>query len=140
VFFPYIHPGDEDWQPRMEYYNQMGNYHNGGIWPFICGFYIAALVKAGEFGLAEEKIDELTRLIQISRGPGLEFGFNEWYKAQDGHPMGQDWQTWSAAMYLYASTAVEQKSTIFFEDLDRFIDPSVTSDPEIPGSGDRIDL
>jgi hypothetical protein len=48
-FFPYIRPGDPDWMPRYEKYNQPGEYHNGGIWPFICGFYIAALVAAGRY-------------------------------------------------------------------------------------------
>ena len=29
-------------------------YHNGGIWPFIGGFYVAALVKAGRLKEAQE--------------------------------------------------------------------------------------
>ncbi len=29
--------------------------------------------------------------------------------------MGQDWQTWSAAMYLYAAQCVETRTTPFFE-------------------------
>ncbi|MFZ9011438.1 MAG: amylo-alpha-1,6-glucosidase [Anaerohalosphaeraceae bacterium] len=51
-FFPYIEPGDPDWRERYEKYNQPGQYHNGGIWPFICGFYVAALVAAGKKRLA----------------------------------------------------------------------------------------
>ena len=31
--------------------------------------------------------------------------------------MGQDWQTWSAAMYLYAVKCVEEKRTPFFEEM-----------------------
>ena len=49
--FPYIMPGDDDWNPRFEKYNQPGEYHNGGIWPFVCGFYVAALVAAAGTGL-----------------------------------------------------------------------------------------
>jgi len=45
------------------------------------------------------------------------FGFNEWIKSQDGEPMGQDWQTWSAALYLYAAKCVEEKKTPFFEEM-----------------------
>jgi hypothetical protein len=45
----------------------------------------------------------------------LNFGFNEWIKAQNGLPMGQDWQTWSAALYLYATKCVEEKGTPFFD-------------------------
>jgi hypothetical protein len=114
-FFPYTQPEDPDWLPRYADFNLPGNYHNGGIWPFICGFYVAALVAAGRYRLAEEKLLELTRLIKISKHPDLKFGFNEWIKAQDGKVMGQDWQTWSAAMYLYAAACVEQRKTPFFE-------------------------
>jgi hypothetical protein len=30
-------------------------------------------------------------------------------------PRGRDWQTWSAAMYLYAAASVERGSTPFFD-------------------------
>ncbi len=114
-FFPFIQPTDPDWIPRYERYNQPGEYHNGGIWPFVCGFYIAALVAAKKYRLAEEKLLCLTELVQQTRDAKLHFGFNEWIKAQDGMPMGQNWQTWSAAMYLYAAACVEQRRTPFFD-------------------------
>lgn len=116
-FFPFTNPGDPDWHERNAQYNNPGDYHNGGIWPFICGFYIAALVAAKRFKLAEEKLLELTTCVKLSRSKDLKFGFNEWIKAQDGKPMGQDWQTWSASMYLYAAKCVEEKRTPFFEDM-----------------------
>jgi hypothetical protein len=116
-FFPYIKPCDPDWKPRYEKFNMPGEYHNGGIWPFICGFYIAALVAAKRFKLAEEKLTELTRLIKLSNNGLVTFGFNEWIKAQTGEPMGQDWQTWSAALYLYAAKCVEEKRTPFFDEM-----------------------
>lgn len=114
-FFPFIRPGDPGWLPRYEQFNLPGDYHNGGIWPFVCAFYIAALVAAQRFRLAEQKLLALTRLVQRSRTPDLAFGFNEWFKAQDGSPMGQDWQTWSAAMYLYAAKCVDARRTPFFD-------------------------
>lgn len=116
-FFPFTHPGDADWHPRYEQYNMPGNYHNGGIWPFVCGFYIAALVAAGRFDLAEKKLATLTNLVQPAKKAGLEFGFNEWIKAQTGQVMGVDWQTWSAALYLYAAECTEQRSTPFFDEV-----------------------
>lgn len=114
-FFPYIRPGDPDWMPRYEKYNQPGEYHNGGVWPFICGFYIAALVAAQKYKLAEKKLLFLTKLVKLSRQENVEFGFNEWHRAQDGTPQGQDWQSWSASMYLYAYACVEQKCPLFFD-------------------------
>jgi len=116
-FFPYVREEDPDWMPRYKKYNQPGEYHNGGVWPFICGFYIAALVSAGKFTLARKKLLSLANLVKQSRQADVEFGFNEWHRAQDGTPQGQDWQSWSAAMFLYAAACVEQKKAIFFEEI-----------------------
>jgi hypothetical protein len=113
--FPYLQPGDPDWHPRDALYNQPGTYHNGGIWPFVCGFYVAALVAAGRHKLAAQKLDALTALVRRPRVEPVKWGFNEWHRAQDGTPQGQDWQTWSAAMYLYAARCVEESRTPFFE-------------------------
>ncbi len=115
--FPFIQKGDWDWYPRLQEFNPPGAYHNGGIWPFVCGFYIAALVSLEETELAWRKLESLTDLVRQGRQTGLVYGFNEWYRAQDGTPQGQDWQTWSAAMYLYAAAVVEQGTPLFFEDL-----------------------
>jgi hypothetical protein len=117
--FPYILPEDPDWRPRYEKYNKPGEYHNGGIWPFVCGFYIAALVAAKKYKLAEEKLIALTELVRASHEADVEFGFNEWHRAQDGEPRGEDWQSWSAAMYLYAAKCIEEQRTPFFEDMRR---------------------
>jgi hypothetical protein len=116
-FFPFIKPEDPDWHPRYSDYNKPGEYHNGGIWPFICGFYIAALVAAGRYTLAREKLLTLTNIVKMSGTAQIGFGFNEWIKAQNGKPMGQDWQTWSAALYLYAVKCVEDKRTPFFDEI-----------------------
>lgn len=112
--FPYIKPEDPDWRPRYQEYNRPGEYHNGGVWPFICGFYIAALVAAGKHRIAQKKLDTLAHAVKPAREANVKFGFNEWLRAQDGAPMGQDWQTWSAAMFLYAARCVELKETPFF--------------------------
>lgn len=116
-FFPYIRPEDEDWRPRYAEYNRPGEYHNGGIWPFVCGFYIAALVVAKRYKLAESQLLALTKTVKVAGNENLEYGFNEWFRAQDGKPMGHDWQTWSAAMYLYAAKCVEERVTPFFEEI-----------------------
>ncbi len=116
--FPFIQPTDSDWHPRYGLYNPPGHYHNGGVWPFVCGFYVAALVAAGEQRLAEEKLLALTALVQMSRKLPVThvgaFGFNEWFRAQDGAPAGEDWQTWSASMYLYAAACVEAGRALYF--------------------------
>jgi hypothetical protein len=113
--FPYIEPQHPDWRPRYEDYCRPGEYHNGGVWPFICGFYVAACVAAGRPRVAEQKLVALTHLVRAAKNHEVGFGFNEWFRAQDGTPRGQDWQTWSAAMYLYAAACVEKGVTPFFD-------------------------
>jgi glycogen debranching enzyme len=113
--FPYIQHGDQDWYPRLDQFNPPGGYHNGGIWPFINSFYIAALVHSGHHDLAAKQLQALTELVRQGQQTGLVYGFNEWYQAQTGLPRGQDWQTWSAAVYLYALAAVESGHAPFFE-------------------------
>ncbi len=126
-FFPFIQPGDADWRPRYEKYNRPGEYHNGGIWPFAAGLYVVAALAAGFPQIAERRLAALTELNRLAAGHDLVrgatgdehqaaagWGFNEWIKAQDGAPRGQDWQTWSAAMYLYAAECVEQGRVLYF--------------------------
>jgi len=67
--------------------------------------------------LAEKKLVALTNIVHPACEAKVEFGFNEWFRAQDGTPKGQDWQSWSAAMYLYAATSVERKNTPFFQEI-----------------------
>jgi len=115
--FPFVRETDPDWRPRYKDYNLPGEYHNGGVWPFVCGFYVAALVAAGRQQLATKKLEALARIVRPAKRANVSFGFNEWLRAQDGTLRGQDWQTWSAAMYLYAAISVERCETPFFKEV-----------------------
>jgi hypothetical protein len=115
--FPYVQPADPDWRPRYQQFNQPGTYHNGGVWPFICGFYVAALVAAGRSRLARTRLEQLAQLVKPARNHDVDFGFNEWFDAPTGQPRGQDWQVWSAAMFLYAAACVERGSTPFLDEI-----------------------
>jgi regulator of RNase E activity RraB len=56
----------------------------------------------------EQQLERLTELVKPWHEHEAEWGFNKWIKAQTGQPSGRDWQTWSAAMYLYAAECVHQ--------------------------------
>lgn len=109
VLHPVIYPGSKDWR---EYYrnnnlNMPEQYHNGGIWPFVGGFYVAALVKAGRM---EEAQRQLERLAAVNRlGIEGEWEFNEWCHGRTGRPMGYPHQAWSAGMYLFADHCVQRE-------------------------------
>ncbi|MGB8644982.1 MAG: amylo-alpha-1,6-glucosidase [Anaerolineae bacterium] len=107
VLHPIIHPGNKDWR---EYYrnnnlNLPDQYHNGGIWPFVGGFYVAALVKAGRMPEAERQLEKLAAVNRL--GVEQEWEFNEWCQGQTGRPMGYPHQAWSAGMYVFAYRAVQ---------------------------------
>jgi len=38
-------------------------------------------------------------------------------KSAERQAHGADWQTWSAALYLYAANCVEEKRTPFFDEI-----------------------
>ncbi|WP_205527775.1 amylo-alpha-1,6-glucosidase [Listeria costaricensis] len=112
--YPVIQPGDKDWREyyRVRNLNQPHHYHNGGAWPFIGGFYVAALVKVGRLAEAEQ---EFQRLTEMNRGGQKnDWEFNEWFHGTTGQPMGFAGQSWSAAMYLFAEKAVSSSEVPIF--------------------------
>jgi len=107
VCAPPIRPGEKDWRPYMEKANVPHEYHNGGIWPFIGGFYVAALVKAGRL---EQAARELRLLGELNRGePDDEepWQFREWAHGLSGERRGGFCMPWNAGMYLYAYHCVK---------------------------------
>lgn len=108
ALYPPVNPGDKEWREyfRVRNLNLPNHYHNGGAWPFIGGFYVAALVQAGR--LAEART-QLVKLAEMNhQGARGEWEFNEWFHGLSGRPMGYAGQSWSAAMYLFAYDAVRQ--------------------------------
>ena len=98
---PAVQPGDSDWRDYYGMLNLPHHYHNGGVWPFIGGFYVAALVKAGCLAEAERALERLTALNRAGQ-------FNEWHHGETAQPMGVAAQAWSAGMYLFACECVSR--------------------------------
>lgn len=87
--------------------NPPGRYHNGGVWPFIGGFHVAALAELGATGDAAALLGSLAEANRLRAGGG-EWGFHEWIDARTGEPGGAPDQAWSAGAYLMAYHAIEQ--------------------------------
>jgi len=71
-------------------------YHNGGVWPYIGGFWIL-FVASIDKKLAKE---ELLKLAELNKKNNWQF--NEWFHGKTGKPMGMPYQSWNAAMYILA--------------------------------------
>ncbi|GHF53593.1 glycogen debranching enzyme [Deinococcus metalli] len=113
---PPVQPGDSDWREyyRLRNLNLPDQYHNGGVWPMIGGFYVAALVAAGRHDEARRQLGRLAELNHLSRTPGRDWDFTEWAHGVSGRPSGFAGQSWSAAMYVYAHEAVGRGDVPFF--------------------------
>jgi glycogen debranching enzyme len=107
AFYPPIYPGDRDWREyfRSRNLNLPHQYHNGGAWPFLGGFHVAALVQAGSIEAARGSLEDLARANR--EGKHNEWEFNEWIHGLSGRAMGHPYQAWSAGMYLFAKACVD---------------------------------
>jgi sucrose-6F-phosphate phosphohydrolase len=100
--YPVVSPGDPDWRPyyTVNLLNLPNHYHNGGIWPFVGGYWVKFINK---LGLKEMAIVELYKLALINKeGINEEWEFTEWAHGITGKPMGKSYQAWSAAQYISA--------------------------------------
>lgn len=106
AFYPPIYPGERDWRDyyRSRNLNLPHQYHNGGIWPFLGGFYVLALQRAGDHQKAQSMLHSLAKANKLGRTQPWEF--NEWLHGRSGRPMGHPMQAWSAGMYVCAYHAV----------------------------------
>ena len=95
--------GDSRWRIYMSRHlqNLEWQYHNGGIWPFVGGFWVAALALAGEGDRARAEVAKLAGANALDG-----WAFNEWLHGRTLAPRGMRGQSWNAAAFLIALDAV----------------------------------
>jgi glycogen debranching enzyme len=98
------------WRPYMERHQQNFpfQYHNGGSWPFVGGFWVLMLKQ---LGMEEEAWQELENLALANQCQNWQF--NEWFHGQSGAPMGMAGQSWNAALYILAWQALNGRLQLF---------------------------
>ena len=77
-------------------------YHNGGIWPFVGGFWVAALAATGLHEAAQRELVKVARANEVGN-----WAFNEWLHGRTLAPSGMDGQSWNAAAFLFAHRVVQ---------------------------------
>lgn len=98
------------WRLYMERHEQNFpyQYHNGGVWPYVAGFWVILLKNLKKDRLAQTELQRFAMTNQINN-----WEFNEWFHGKTGKPMGMQGQSWNAAMFILASHAVKGES--FFQ-------------------------
>jgi len=102
VMYPPIYPGEADWRAYMAKgrQNYPWQYHNGGFWPYVGGFWVTWLAKQNKV-LAKTELEKLAEANAIN-----DWEFNEFLHGQLGTPMGVPFQSWNMAMYIKAYKSV----------------------------------
>ena len=94
---------DKLWRAYMGRHKQNlpHQYHNGGIWPFVGGFWVVALAR---MGLHDQAREELDRLVAMNDADG--WRFTEWFHGKTLARGGMPGQSWNAAALMLAIDAV----------------------------------
>ena len=98
------------WRPYMARHrqNQAWQYHNGGIWPMVGGFWVAALAAAGRPQQAHQQLVGMARACEVG-----DWAFTEWLHGRTLAPRGMPGQSWNAAAYLMAQSIVTGAADLF---------------------------
>jgi hypothetical protein len=101
AFHPVIEPVDEDWEHLQVMFsytfkNRPYEFHNGGLWPMVTGFYVADLARRQRNAAARHYLEAVHRANALPMG-GEPWGFAEFINGQTLEPGGTRQLGWSAA-------------------------------------------
>lgn len=98
------------WRPYMARHrqNHVWQYHNGGIWPMVGGFWVAALAADGRGEQAQRDLVGMARSCAVR-----DWAFTEWLHGKTLAPRGMPGQSWNAAAFLMAEYAVAGGGKLF---------------------------
>ena len=101
---------DALWRPYMSRHRQnyAWQYHNGGIWPFVGGFYAVALAQSGMRERAARVVERLAEVNALG-----DWRFTEWLHGQSFALSGMAGQSWNAAAFLMARDAITRQQPLF---------------------------
>jgi glycogen debranching enzyme len=87
------------WRPYMTRHRQNSawQYHNGGVWPMVGGFFVAALARHRRLRQARAELVKLARACALD-----DWAFAEWLHGRTSTPRGMHGQSWNAAAFLLA--------------------------------------
>jgi hypothetical protein len=110
AFHPVIRPVDEDWKDlhvmfSYSFKNRPYEYHNGGLWAMITGFYVADLARRQHTDRARVHLQAIHRANALPMDD-KPWGFPEYVHGQTLQPGGTREQGWSAAAAVIGQHAM----------------------------------
>jgi len=118
AFDPVIDPSNDEWDDLQMSFsfifkNKPYQYHNGGLWQMITGFYVLDLARRGKRQRAEQYLEGINAA-NFRGKDGEEWGFYEFLHGKTFEPMGTRHQGWSAAAGVIGYHALHKPDTIIF--------------------------
>lgn len=113
AFYPVVTPLDRDWQELQmtfsyTFKNQPYEFHNGGLWPMLTGFYVADLARRGKRALARRYLEGIHKANALAV-EGEKWSFPEFVHGKQHTAGGTLQQGWSAAAAVIGHHALEGK-------------------------------
>lgn len=111
AFTPVIKPVDKDWDDlhmtfSYTFKNKPYEYHNGGLWPMITGFYVADLAQREKKEAAQEFLKKIHESNALEM-EGEAWGFPEYIHGKHHTAEGTRHLGWSAAGAIIGKKALE---------------------------------
>ncbi|CAM3493130.1 beta-fructofuranosidase [Flavobacterium longum] len=114
AFWPPVFPTDPDWHLlksncKYEFRNHPYEFHNGGSWPMVNGFFGMALLSKG----ARQDAALLLEKINLANARGGD-AFYENFNTKTAEPNGVCYCAWSAAATVLVHQSIHQNFKIAF--------------------------
>ena len=123
AFHPVIEPVDADWEDLQVMFsytfkNKPYEFHNGGLWPMVTGFYVADLARRQRTKQAEKYLQAIHQANRLTMD-GEAWGFPEFVHGQKFTPGGTRHQGWSAAAAVIGHHALNGQHVFRINDAEK---------------------
>lgn len=120
AFHPVIEPLSKDWEELQitfsyTFKNKPFEYHNGGLWSMLTGFYVADLAQRGKTDIARKYLSAINQANAMLMDD-TSWSFAEFINGETLQPGGNPNQGWSAAATIIGSQAIAGKSLFRIDD------------------------
>jgi hypothetical protein len=108
ILYPTVSGNEWEIRTGCDPKNVPWSYHNGGNWPALLWYFVAAAMKSGRGDLAE-------RAYNVAENRLLDDHWPEYYDGEDGRLIGRRAnlnQTWSATSLIMASRIIRQPELV----------------------------
>ncbi|MEJ2141774.1 MAG: glycoside hydrolase 100 family protein [Gammaproteobacteria bacterium] len=120
AFHPVIEPLSEDWEELQitfsyTFKNKPYEYHNGGLWSMLTGFYVADLARRGQITAAKNYLSAINKANAMPMNDAP-WSFAEYIHGKTLQPGGNTYLCWSAAATIIGEQTIAGNTLFRIDD------------------------